>query len=332
MARQTLCILLSWLILGVAGHLHVLDARVAPLVVSDKFELDHKGQRVIRRAGSGKVVWSSRLDGYLGLVRPPHLLHDEARVYVTHQDGVTALDAKSGKVVWRSKGPADHLFLSGELLLEVDCENLDDAPPRDRLLLARSTGNGKEAFRTRLPRKDFEPNPIRELAGLFVIQDFGGLRNQVNTLLIDRKGKVCHRLRDLLADARPEGNDLVLLTNREVVRVSSDGVKRWAVAFRKAEWQVGGQLVKLPGGDLLAFLFGPISDSGVQLVRLQPGSGMVVWRGECARLGVTHSAYAHHVDLQVEGDRVKVTSRASGGSFVEILDVKSGKHLKRTRR
>jgi hypothetical protein len=35
--------------------------------------------------------------------------------------------------------------------------------------------------------------------------------------------------------------------------------------------------------------------------------------------------------MQVEGSRVTVTSRASGGTFVEILDLDSGRQVELTR-
>jgi hypothetical protein len=89
--------------------------------------------------------------------------------------------------------------------------------------------------------------------------------------------------------------------------------------------------VDLPGGDLLAFLYGEISDSGVRVMRLRP-DGTVVWQSFCAPLGVSHSIYRHDASVAVEGGQVKVVSRGSYGEFVEVLDAQSGRQIRRTTR
>jgi hypothetical protein len=126
------------------------------------------------------------------------------------------------------------------------------------------------------------------------------------------------------------GEDFVLLTSADITWVSRDGKTRWEAPFKRREWIAGGGLVKLADGDLLAYLFGQISDSGVQVVRLKGSDGKVVWQARCAPLDMTHSKYRHHATLVVEGDRVRVTSRGAYGTFVELLDVRTGSQLKRT--
>jgi hypothetical protein len=296
-----------------------------------EFEIDYDANRVVCRDTSGKVRWSARLEGYLGRNRPPHLLHDAERAYVSNAGGVTALDARTGKAVWHSEGPSDHLLLSGGLLLAVDCRVEELVAARGRWLLARAAATGAEVFRTRLPVKDYDPDPIEEVAGLFVVQPFGSFRAKGDTLLIDRTGKVRHRLDDPLVDARRQGDDLLLLTATEVARVAADGRRRWSVAFPRRQAAAGGQLLELPGGDVLAYLFGCLSDSGVQVVRLGE-AGKAVWRVRCAGLGVLHSEYQHEAKVAVEGGRLKVTSVGSSGSWVEVLDLKSGRQVERTRR
>ena len=46
--------------------------------------------------------------------------------------------------------------------------------------------------------------------------------------------------------------------------------------------------------------------------------------------GRTHYGTMPAATLRVEGERVTVTSKASGGTFVEVLDLRSGKQLERT--
>lgn len=86
----------------------------------------------------------------------------------------------------------------------------------------------------------------------------------------------------------------------------------------------------LPGGGVLEFRYGPISDSGVHLRRYDRQGGGVLWERECAPLGVPHSEYEHLVVVQIEGQTAKVISRGSSGTFVERLDLASGRSLARS--
>jgi hypothetical protein len=106
---------------------------------------------------------------------------------------------------------------------------------------------------------------------------------------------------------------------------------RWSLPFKHAEWIAGGGLTELGDGQVLAFLYGRISDSGVRVIRLDPTNGREVWQVRCDGLGVAHSIYRHEATLTVEPGRVKVTSRASGGTFVEVLDLGSGRQVSRKR-
>jgi outer membrane protein assembly factor BamB len=316
-----------------------------------RFKIDHDARRVVGK--NGKSGWSTRLGGLPGLVRPPHLVWDARRVYVSQKDGVTALDAGTGKVLWHSKGPNCRLLLSGDLLLAAD----------GRLVLARKAASGAEAFKARLPVRSkvtpdlvaaalrgevpwyvvegleavsFNPEPIAEVAGLFLVQAGRMSPETGAAFLLDRTGRVRHRLdRQVLAGIR-QGGDRVLLTSRGVVRLSPQDKILWSVPFGQNEamedWFLCGGLKQLPGGDLLAFRYSPIDDSGVDLIRFTPSSGRVVWRAGCSGLGVEEieSEYDHEAAVVVKGDTVRVSSKADEGRFVEVLDLRTGKQLKRT--
>ena len=88
--------------------------------------------------------------------------------------------------------------------------------------------------------------------------------------------------------------------------------------------------LKLADGGVLEFRFGPISDSGVNLRRLNPQGGRVLWERHCVSLGVMHSEYVHDVFVHIEGRTAKVISRGSSGTFVERLDLDSGRRLARS--
>src|SRR5262245_60430692 len=137
------------------------DADSEPKAPRLGVEIDRDGKQVLRKDDSGKAIWSTPLEGYLGGVRPPHLLLDAERVYVTQDDAVTALDSRSGKVLWHSAGPQDSMYLGGDLLLAADCGMSDDIERRGRLVMARDVKTGEEKFRVGLPQDNsFDPEPI----------------------------------------------------------------------------------------------------------------------------------------------------------------------------
>jgi hypothetical protein len=290
-----------------------------------------KDNLVVKRDGSGKLIWSTTLEGGLGRHRDPHLLADSARVYVSHGDGVTALEEKTGRVLWHTVGPSDRLCLSGNLLLAADCTG-GEAGVEGRWVTARAVASGKEVFKVRLPAKDFDPEPIVEFAGLFLVQTHEGPDGKGNAFLIDREGKVRHHFDREVVAGRMTGKDRVFLTSKEMVRITPGDKVLWTIPFGSArDWPAGGGLVDVPGGDLLAFRYGVISDSGVRVVRIDPAAGKVVWQASCAGLGVGHSKYRHEAMVMVEDKQVKVRSRGSFGSFTELLDLDSGRQVKRTR-
>ena len=90
----------GFLLLGVACWLAWKGRQQAsepfPEEPASDLAIDYDAGQVVRRDPSGQVLWATPLEGYLGRVRPPHLLADADRVYVTHGDGVTALDRRTG--------------------------------------------------------------------------------------------------------------------------------------------------------------------------------------------------------------------------------------------
>jgi outer membrane protein assembly factor BamB len=247
---------------------------------SPRFEIDRKAGQVIRRDPDGRIRWSNPLRGDLGSPTDAPPFWDAKRVYVPHNNGVTALAATTGVVLWHSDGPKTHLMASGDLLLAT--EHADHA----RWLNGRAVLTGAEVFRLRLP--------AGTVAGL------------------------------------PLGEDRVFLNDREVVRLSPDGKARWATPLSQREWGAEGGLVEVGGGNLVAFLYCGIADSGVQLVRVNAATGKAAWRARCNPLGVDHSKYRHTATATVEGGRLRVTSVGSSGTFIEVLDMGTGKRLERS--
>jgi outer membrane protein assembly factor BamB len=292
-------------------------------------QLDPDTHQVVRTDAQGNRMWTTILDGRLGGVRGPHLVWDNERVYFSREDGVTALDMATGKVLWRSAGPNNRLLLSKELLLATGSLPTDDGWARDCWLLARSVRDGSQVFKVEVPVKGFDPQAIEEFAGLFVVQSGEAPGGEGDAWLINRKGEVRHRFNRQVVTGKRVGDAAVFLTSTEVVSLSADDKVHWAIPFEQHQWIAGGGLVELADGDMLAFRYGRICDSGVQLIRFTASSGKAVWKASCGSLGVGHSQYSHRGAVAVEKENVRVTSCGSYGTFVELLDLRSGRQLKR---
>jgi hypothetical protein len=282
---------------------------------------------VSREGVDGRTRWVAPLRGRVGLVRSPEVVTDADRAYVAHDGGITALNVGTGRVLWHSPGPADRMLLSGDLLLTADCKGGELVG--GRWLIARKTVTGTEAFRVALPLKNFDANPILEEASLFVVQTNEDPDGVGDSFLIDRAGRVLHRLNRQVVALRAAGADWLVLTSRNLIRLAPDGPPRWTASFGQSEWVAGGGLVPLLGGDVVAYLYGRINDSGVQVLRINPVDGHKRWEVRCSGLGVDHSAYRHDAVLQENGGRLNVTSRGSAATFVEALDAQTGHSLGR---
>jgi hypothetical protein len=296
-----------------------------------RYDIDREG-RVTRSEGE-RAVWTTKLDGTFGAHRDPHLVYDDRRVYLTHDDGVTALDAKTGKVVWHTKGPNDRMLLSKDLLLAAHCGLNKDIEKNGRFFSARRAADGKEVFRVRLPdHGDFDPYPIKEVAGLFLVQSRGWGEHEPAAFLVTRDGKVWKQFDHLILDGVDADGLRVFLATDRVLGVTADKTVQWQIDLDDwFDFCGAGQLLKLPGGDVVAYRYGRICDSGVGLMRLDPCKGRTRFNAYCERLGVGHSANSHTATVTVEKGALKVVSRGSSGTFVEILEMDTGKRISRTR-
>lgn len=115
--------------------------------------------------------------------------------------------------------------------------------------------------------------------------------------------------------------------------VGPDGKILAEAVFNRPEFIPGGWLLPLAGGDVLAFTFCRISDSGVQIMRVNSQSGAILWSAYCPTLRMSHSEYSHeaHALVNVAANRAAVMSGDDGGRFVELLDLTSGQRIVRWR-
>src|SRR5262249_31064304 len=223
---------------------------------------------------------------------------------------------------WHSRGPGNCLCLSGDLLLAAGGRDAW-TEAFGRYVMARSVATGREMFRVRQPADCDDAWPIREVAGLFLVQ---GSRRE-NALLFDRRGRVRLRLdRRVVAGLRQNG-DIVLLTGRDVFRAGSHGDIRWSFPCDSGEWAAGG-MVRLPDGNLVGYRYCASADTGVELICFTPANGTLVWRSSCKPLVGGNYSYSHHAVVRAEGDQLKLTSRGSYGNFIEWLDLR-GNQIRR---
>lgn len=285
--------------------------------------LTDDGDVVLRDAG-GNEVWRKHVGGKLGSVRPPDAILHGGRVVVVRYPGLVALDAATGDEVWTCDEPSDRLAGHGDLLLAMSC---DYEAADKRWLVARKVRDGSVAWRVAVPW--CEDPPVIETIGDFLVVSSDERRSGYRTLMIDMQGHTVLDVPEFVYSGRPaqDNGDLLLLTNKRVVR--------FRPAERRVIWQVEqpprhgspfnyARLVGLASGDLVVYYFGPISNSGVKLQRIEPLRGTVRWAAVCEPLGgVMHSEYYHCVYVKELGQELLVVSQGRR-YFVELLDLATG--------
>ena len=271
----------------------------------------------LTRLDNDKPTWTRRFDGRLGGVRDPHIVSDDTRVFVTSYPHLIALDAKTGSTLWTSDGPTDRLFLSGNLLLATDCSRHDGPHPEPRFVMARAVDTGREVFRITLPALDFDPQPFLEINGIFVAQNWETPDGVNSAIFFDRQGNLLARRHHQIISGLPEKNGTVFLTSHELEFIGAAG-QGWLTPFAGREWLAGGTILRFPDGDLIASLYGSISDSGARIMRVDPKTGRPRWEIQAAPLGVPHSEYYHHVTVSMREGILRIDSHGSYGDFTEF--------------
>lgn len=298
--------------------------------IQSPFKL-HEGpnSRVERVDGSGKTLWSTSLNAYVNNIRAPHLVDDDQRVYVSTFDPrrVMALDARTGKILWTTDWPGERMCLYRGLLVATEGGSSPAIDADGRWLVARAIATGKEMFKVKLPDSMDDVNRVRECAGFLLVQQ--RFRRQPS-LLINDKGQVVLRISKYVIDGVRQADDIVIQTTEGASRLSLKNETKWTITPKRLG-DAGGFL-PLENGDLIAFWYGPISDSGAGVVRLDPATGTVRWQTTCRSLETGHSKYRHEVTIKLDKDRLKVASIGSNGRWVELLNLQTGKQLRREQR
>ena len=90
--------------------------------------------------------------------------------------------------------------------------------------------------------------------------------------------------------------------------------------------------IRLTDGDWIVFRYHGMSDSGVQVARMDAKMTNQRWLVECKPLGVDHFKYYHSATVEVTNKNITVTSVGSAGEFVEVLDAETGKLVNREKK
>jgi outer membrane protein assembly factor BamB len=269
---------------------------------------------------AGALAWSKPLRGVRS-VRPPDLVVGGARVVVTLDSHVFAFDDRSGKSAWTARNEGgDHLSIHGDTVYYVDCLG------RDHWLVGRALADGARRFRTDLP-VDCDLSLRVDDHHAIVVGDRGPM-----TIVFDLAGHELYRLAeatagDLVAPwgaIHTVGPLSIVVTDKHISGIGDDGHVHWQLPPPENTFVAADAFVDLDGGDVVIANYGAIDDSGVDVFRLAPQTGHVVWHARVPSLGVGHSEYMQMVYARARGSDLFVISQAAGGWILERLALATG--------
>jgi outer membrane protein assembly factor BamB len=322
-----------WVLLWIGAVLLTGCGQVQEAHAPEACRIEPIEEQLIEKSADGKVVWTKRVEGLQYRFPSLPMLADDERVYAGTSTGLMAVEKRNGRVVWESAEWACGVLLDGDKVITLVDRSEDPEGQEEYWVVAYRAETGEKVFETRLPddleyfQHRLEILRISEMMGMYLVQGRDKFSGPGYAVLIDRQGKVWHRGHQRILDGVKVGEDRVLLTSQRVVRLLASGQSQWERVF---EWRERGGGVVMPGdGTLLAYLYGPNSDSGAQVMRIRIEDGAVMWQVYCQRRGFRHFRYSHNVDAIVDEKTVTVRSAGSSGSWVEVLDLQTGKQLKR---
>ena len=293
----------------------LIDVKTQAVVRVKQQEFRSDDETLTRLDASGEPLWSTKLGERLGSLRPPEVLADDARVFAAVSSGVAVLDKATGELLRTMKGPQDHLALYESLLVAVDCTSPGARP--ERWLVAYQSADGREAFRVALPTEEEPETPV--VVGKNLL-----LRGDKYSLLVNAKGEELFRLPERISQLKELQTDQWIATSdKRIFALQKGGTISWEITGFEENFVHATRLLLLPDGDLLLYNFGAISDSGVELVRLDK-AGKERWRSRCKPAMVDHSEYYHQAYVTLRNDDLIVVSQGSYANFIEIVDAKSG--------
>lgn len=272
----------------------------------------------VRTDATGATRWSAPVSGVRS-VRPPDAVVGSVAVVALVSD-LRAFDDATGKPLWTAAGPTDRLATDGALFFTTSCNS---GKLVGRSIVARRATDGKEAWHS-LIGEESDPDSIDVDARHVIVRD----TSRKLTIVFDHTGKELYRIKESVQTTRLVSADLLVFTDKRVALYEDTGRVKWARAPLADTFVAGNDVIEL-GGDLLIGNFGRISDSGLDVVRLDAASGAVRWETKVPGLGVAHSQYLHVAYLDVSSAKVYAVSQGAAGSFFERLDLATGTRERR---
>jgi outer membrane protein assembly factor BamB len=274
---------------------------------------DHDRNAVVGLGTDGRVAWTRPLDGVRS-VRGPDLAFTDTTVVASVMGTLRAFDRATGAIRWSAVADAFSLHVVGDTVYYVTCNE----PTHDHWLYGRSLADGSQKFRSALvegwdPRLSVDPR--HEIA----------VERRGSSIVFDHAGRELYRMPDQIASAHAIGDDLVVVSDKRVARFTDTGKPVWSLPAPAATFAGDAEFVDLPDGDLVIADYCAISDDGVEIQRVGP-DGARRWKVMVPGLGVAHSEYLQRVYLERRGDTLYVVSQASGGAFMERVELSTGVH------
>ncbi|MBP9892298.1 MAG: PQQ-binding-like beta-propeller repeat protein [Planctomycetes bacterium] len=301
----------------------MLDSRTGKVIEDQHPEMQIvKGKEfvVVRQDVRGKEIWSREVAVDGKRVRPYFAQRFEDKVVVSHDKGLTGLDASTGDLVWNWAGGGYFECCSDDLVLAAGQSNDDN-----RWVAGVQLQDGKELFRI----------PVPDVSSVVVAGKFFVATNRTSieaSVIFDGAGAVVARLNESIVASAAVDSDLLLLTSKRLLRMTPTGDVSWQqTTFAELTMSLaGGRLQLLPNGDALALAYTSIADTPERLVRLSASTGHLVWSIDCGGIGYySHSMYSHAAYVEIRDGWAFVVAHASHGDTISVISLERGS-LERT--
>jgi outer membrane protein assembly factor BamB len=302
------------------GRFEVDAARDTARAVSPPAELrtldsDHDRNAVVGLRTDGRVAWTQPVDGVRS-VRAPDLATTDTTVIASVMGTLRAFDRATGVIRWSVAADAFSLEIVDDTVYYVTCNE----PTHDHWLYGVSLADGRPKFRAALA-DDCDPSILVDPHHVIAIES----QHDGLSIVFDHAGHELYRLHEQVASMHAVAGDLVVVTDKRVARLDDTGKVVWTLPAPAATFVARAEFVELAGGDLVIGDYCAISDDGVEIQRVSP-AGARRWKIVVPGLGVPHSEYLQSVYLEHRGDWLYVVSQASGGNFMERVDLATGTH------
>jgi outer membrane protein assembly factor BamB len=277
---------------------------------------------IFHRDAAGRRLWSFQTKG---VNDNGQLVWDDKRVFCPYKDGVTALDAATGRIAWESKGVSEELKRVGDdLLIAITAEHVSEQGGRQPAhMLGRNVTDGKIVFSCDLPLFGEGDHGTVSAAGEAVMYHSSSIKGAGGTVLIDRTGRQLLQVNEIVFAAVPQDADWILLKPDGFHHVRSDGSEVWATLTINGQ-KTTGQMLRCPNGDLIGLTYGA-QDDRYEVLRVAGSTGSVKWRDHWQAPTGTYFSYWLTVRLELRRGLLGISQDGTDGLQVRVLDAATGK-------